>query len=81
MMAKGLITEDEGTEILAPLRKVRDQQKAILEAVEEPSNVIELQPKAVRRFRENIELANLPASSTEDPPPELVAPFRQLVAV
>lgn len=81
MMAKGLIDEEEGTAILAPLRKTRDEQKAILDTIEEPTNVIELQPKAVKRFRENIEsLANILASNSEDPAPELVAPFRQLVA-
>lgn len=81
MMAKGLVDEDEGTGLLAPLRKIRDQQQAILDAVEEPTNVIELQPKAVKRFRENIEkLAEILASDDEDPSPELIAPFRQVVA-
>jgi hypothetical protein len=44
MCAKGLISEDELPGMLAPLRSERDQQKEILESVDEPVNVIELQP-------------------------------------
>lgn len=44
MCAKGLISEDELAGMLAPLRLERDRQKEILESVEEPVNVIELQP-------------------------------------
>ncbi len=81
LMAKELIGEDEGVALLAPLRQQRDAQKAILEAVEEPTNVIELQPKAVNRFRENIEsLAQIIAREGAEPSPELVAPFREIVA-
>ncbi len=81
MMAKKLIGEDEGVALLTPLRRRRDEQQAILDGVEEPPNVIELQPKAVRRFRENIEsLAQIVAEKDGEPSPELVGPFRQLVA-
>ncbi len=81
MMSKGLVDDDEGTALLAPLRLRRDQQKAILDTVEEPTNVIEIQPKAVTRFRENIEkLSQILAEEQGDPPPELIAPFRHVVA-
>lgn len=55
MMVRDLVTETEGTAMLAPLRLDRDRNQAILDSVEEPENIIELQPKAVRRFRENVE--------------------------
>lgn len=81
LMAKELIGEDEGVALLAPLREQRDAQKAILEAIEEPTNVIELQPKAVVRFRENIEsLTQIIAKEGAEPSPELVGPFREIVA-
>ncbi|MGO8091624.1 recombinase family protein [Rhizobium leguminosarum] len=81
MLSKGLIEEDEASELLGPLRQQRDKQQVLLESIEEPTNVIELQPKAVRRFRENIEnLSAILAQGEEEPPPELLGPFRQLVA-
>lgn len=81
LCANGFISEEELPGMLAPLRAQRDRQKEILESVDEPPNVIELQPKAVRRFRENIEsLAQIVSEKGGEPSPELVAPFRQLVA-
>ncbi|PST20096.1 recombinase family protein [Rhizobium sp. JAB6] len=81
MMAKELIGEEEGVALLTPLREQRDAQKAILESIEEPTNVIELQPKAVTRFRENIEsLAQIVAKEGAEPSPELIGPFREIVA-
>lgn len=81
MLSKGLIEEDEATEMLGPLRQQLDKQQALLESIEEPTNVIELQPKAIRRFRENIEnLSAILAQGEEEPPPELLGPFWQLVA-
>ncbi|MBY5666639.1 hypothetical protein [Rhizobium leguminosarum] len=81
MLSKGLIEEDEASELLGPLRQQRDKQQVLLESIEEPTNVIEIQPKAVRRFRENIEnLSAILAQGEEEPPPELLGPFRQLVA-
>lgn len=80
-IAQGLIEDDEAAVLLAPLRQKRDRNKAILEAIEEPANVIELQPKAVRRFRENIEsLAKIVNQKQGEVSPELMIPFRQLVA-
>lgn len=80
-MSKGLVEDDETVALLTPLRQERDRNKAILESVEEPMNIIELQPKAVKRFRENIEsLAQIAAEKNGEPPPELIRPFRQLVA-
>ena len=81
LMAKELIGEEEGVALLTPLREQRDAQKAILESIEEPTNVIELQPKAVIRFRENIEcLSQIVAKEEAELSPELVGPFREIVA-
>ncbi len=81
LMAKELIGEEEGVALLEPLRQQRDAQKAILDAVEEPTNVIELQPKAITRFRQNIEsLAQIIEKEGDEPSPELVGPFREIVA-
>lgn len=80
-ISKGLIEDDEAAALLAPLRAERDRQKAILETTEEPPNVIEIQPKAVKRFRENIEsLAQIVREKDGEASPEIAAPFRQLVA-
>ncbi|MGV2147516.1 recombinase family protein, partial [Rhizobium sp. 16-544-2B] len=81
MISKGLIDDEEGAALLIPLRAKRDSQKVILDTTEQPTNVIELQPKAVRRFRENIEsLAQIVMEKGGEASPELIAPFRQLVA-
>ncbi|UTY51549.1 recombinase family protein [Sinorhizobium fredii] len=80
-ISKGLIEDDEAAALLAPLRAERDRQRAILETTEEPTNVIEIQPKAVKRFRENIEsLAQIVREKDGEASPEIAAPFRQLVA-
>lgn len=79
-MSKDLIEDDEATAMLAPLRAERERQKAILESVEEPINVIELQPKAVRRFRENIENLAEIIREGKEVSPEMAIPFRDMVA-
>ncbi|WP_313760206.1 recombinase family protein [Rhizobium sp.] len=80
MCAKGLISEDELPDMLAPLRIERDRQQAILGSVEEPMNVIELQPKAVTRFRENVEALAQIVRTSGELSTELAVPFRQMVA-
>ncbi len=80
-IAKGLIEDDEAAPLLAQLREDRNKHQAILDSVEEPANVIELQPKALVRFKENIEsLAKVLRSSDGSVPSELGETFRQLVA-
>ena len=80
MMVKDLVTEAEGMAMLAPLRADRDKNQAILDSVDEPENVIELQPKAVRRFRENVESLARIVQNGGEVSPELAVPFRQMVA-
>ncbi|CDZ54016.1 recombinase family protein [Neorhizobium galegae] len=80
-MSKDLIDDDEATALLTPLRAERERQKAILDSVDEPVNVIELQPKAVQRFREDIEtLSQIVRQNGVEISPELAVPFRQMVA-
>lgn len=63
------------------MREDRNKYQAILDSVEEPVNVIELQPKALLRFRASIEsLAKILRSSDGNVPMELGETFRQLVA-
>jgi site-specific DNA recombinase len=76
-----LIEDDEAAVLLTGLREDRNKYQAILDSVEEPVNVIELQPKALIRFRASIEsLAKILRSSDGNVPIELGETFRQLVA-
>ncbi|NTC83778.1 recombinase family protein [Agrobacterium tumefaciens] len=80
-IVKGLIEDDEAAVLLAGLREERSKYQAILDTVDEPVNVIELQPKALRSFRASIEsLAKILRSSDGNVPTELGETFRQLVA-
>lgn len=80
-LAKGLIEDDDAAAILPGLRADRDRLQRELETVEPPSNVIELQPRSVRAFRENIErLAEVISKRGETPPVELAQSFREMIA-
>jgi site-specific DNA recombinase len=80
-ISKGLIEDDEAGGLLVHLRAERNKYQAILDTVDEPPNVIELQPKALVRFRQNIEsLATILRSSDGNAPADLSETFRQLVA-
>ncbi len=80
-LAKGLIEDDDAAAILPGLRADRDRLQRELETVEPPSNVIELQPRSVRAFRENIErLAEVISKRCETPPVELAQSFREMIA-
>ncbi|MQX28863.1 recombinase family protein [Sinorhizobium meliloti] len=80
-IAKGLIEDDEALALLLPLRQERDRLERELAASEAPSNVIELHPQAVKRFRENVEqLADVVATKTGTVDVGAVSAFRQLVA-
>nr|WP_225168414.1 hypothetical protein [Ensifer sp. IC4062] len=80
-LAKGLIEDDDAAAILPGLRADRDRFQRELDAVEPPSNVIEIQPRAVRAFRENIErLAEVISKREETPSVELAQAFREMIA-
>ncbi|MDX0232906.1 recombinase family protein [Sinorhizobium meliloti] len=80
-IAKGLIDDNEASALLQPLRQERDRLERELTASEAPSNVIELHPQAVKRFRENVEhLADIVATKTGTVDVGAASAFRHLVA-
>ncbi len=80
-LAKGLIEDDDAAAILPGLRADRDRFQRELEEVEPVSNVIEIQPRAVRAFKANIErLAETISKRGETPPVELAQAFREMIA-
>src|SRR5690606_21901329 len=53
LVTKGLIDENEAADILVPARKERDRLENELAKAEPVTNVVELHPQAVQRFRDN----------------------------
>lgn len=79
-IAKGLIADDEASSILEIMRSEISRLEIQLAAAETTTNVIELHPQAVQRFKENIEaLADILSQSETVPDLELTATFRSLV--
>lgn len=80
-IAADLISDDEAKPLLASLRAEKDRLNADLATAGEDTNVIELHPQAVERFRENIEnLASILSQGDVAPDSELIGSFRELVA-
>lgn len=80
-VAKGIIEDDDAAAILPGLRETRDKLAADLVRAETPSNVIEIFPLAVRRFKDNIEkLTHILATAGEIPDTDSMLIFRQLIA-
>lgn len=80
-MSRGLIEDDEALAILPPLRAERDALKATLAAEDIPSKVIELKPRAVEKFKQELEeLAELLKNKTNDVPLEFNKGFREIVS-
>ena len=78
---RAIISEQEATVILPSLRAERDRLEKEISALSTPTNVIEIEPKAVMRFRENIEnLSQIVGSKHAEPAIEIAYAFRQLVA-
>jgi site-specific DNA recombinase len=79
-IAKGLISDEEAREILVPARQEKARLEAELAAAETDTNVVELHPQAVSRFRDNIEkLAAIVAAHDALPDLEITGTFRSLV--
>lgn len=77
-VSKGLIEDNEAAELLAPLRIERDRLKRILEKMDGPSNVLEMNPQAIRRFREVVEhFAERLHLNEVDPLADVMAAFRK----
>lgn len=80
-IAADLISDDEAKPLLASLRAEKERHAADLTSAGEDTNVIELHPQAVERFRENIEnLAAILSQGDVAPDVELIGSFRELVA-
>lgn len=79
-VAKGLIEDEDAAAILPGLKAERDRLTGEVAKSETPSNVIEIFPVAVRRFKENLEkLAEIIASAGEIPDIDSVLTFRELI--
>jgi site-specific DNA recombinase len=80
-LSRDLIEEDDAAALLPPLRAEREALKADLAADEPPLKVIELKPKAVEKFRQEIEqLAELLKNKNDDVPLEFSKSFREIVS-
>ncbi|WP_312808785.1 recombinase family protein [Agrobacterium cavarae] len=80
-VAKGLIEDEDAAAILPGLRQERDRLAADIAKAEQPSNVIEFYPVAVRRFKDNIEkLTEILATAGEIPDADSMLIFRQMIA-
>jgi site-specific DNA recombinase len=79
-IGKGTISDDEATNALNPLRSELVRMEAELATAESHTNVVELHPQAVQRFKENVEdLAAILTAPDVTPDFALVGSFRSLV--
>ena len=79
-IGKGTISDDEAVALLSPLRAERNRIEAELTNAESHTNVVELHPQAVQRFKENVEdLAAILTAPDAAPDLALVGGFRSLV--
>ncbi len=79
-IARGTIDDDEAVALLNPLRAECRRIEAELAAAESHTNVIELHPQAVQRFKENLEdLAAILTDRDATPELALIGSFRSLV--
>jgi site-specific DNA recombinase len=79
-IAKGAITEDEAASVLDDTRRELARLEIELATADTTTNVVELHPQAVQRFKENVEaLAEILTQNDAQPNLELIATFRALV--
>ena len=80
-VSRGTIADEDVLAILPGLKAERTRLKADLEAEEAPTNIIELKPKAVEKFREDVEqIAEIVNSPGAEPVIELAKAFREVVS-
>ncbi|WP_028748009.1 recombinase family protein [Rhizobium mesoamericanum] len=80
-VAKGTIDEDDVLAILPGLKSERSRLKVELEAEEPPTNIIEIKPKAVEKFREDLEsLAETLSNRGAEPSMVMAKSFREVVS-
>jgi site-specific DNA recombinase len=79
-IAKGLITDSEAADLLTPARQEIARLESDLATADSKTNVIELHPQAVQRFKENVEaLAEILVEKDALPDLELLGTFRSLI--
>ena len=78
-IAKGLITEDEAATLLATTRLELARIETQLTTADCRTNVIELHPQAVQRFKENLDSLAEVLKQDATPDLELTGAFRSLV--
>jgi site-specific DNA recombinase len=75
----GVITDDEAASLLKPARTAVAELESQLAIADSVTNVIELHPQAVQRFKENIEtLADILTTKDAMPDLDLIGTFRSL---
>lgn len=80
-VSKGTIDEEDVLAILPGLKAKRAALKADIEAEETPTNIIEIKPRAVTKFREDLEsLAKILEDRAAEPTPEMARAFREVVS-
>ncbi|WP_088937757.1 recombinase family protein [Rhizobium sp. N122] len=80
-VARGTIEEEDVLSMLPPMKAERARLKAELDAQEPPTNVIEIKPKAVTKFREDVEsLAEILKQRGAEPTPEMARSFREVIS-
>ncbi|XAZ26353.1 recombinase family protein (plasmid) [Sinorhizobium sp. B11] len=79
-VAKGTIDEDDVLAILPGLKAERTRLRVELEAEEPATNIIELKPKAVEKFRQDVESLAEIVNTKAEPSIELAMAFREVVS-
>ncbi len=80
-LAMGLIEDEDAQAILPGLRATRDRLSSDLASMEKPTNVVELFPLALKKFKDDLErLADILSLNSGTPDPDMVAAFRNVVA-
>ncbi|WP_405049234.1 zinc ribbon domain-containing protein [Rhizobium sp. NZLR1] len=80
-VSRGTIDDDDVAAVLPPLKAEREKLKADLAAQAPVSNVIEIKPRAVTKFREDVEsLAEILKDRGAEPTVEMAKAFREVVS-
>ncbi|MBZ9699526.1 MULTISPECIES: recombinase family protein [unclassified Mesorhizobium] len=80
MVGKGLVSEDEVAAEIGPLRIEKTRWQGVLDAAGDDTNVVELHPPAIEKFRANLEeLAVLIADKNSLLDIDVTGTFHQLV--
>lgn len=80
-VSRGTIEEEDVLSMLPPMKAERERLKAQLAAQEPTTNVIEIKPRAVAKFREDVEsLAEILKQRGAEPTVEMARSFREVIS-